>query len=177
MSNSDFAERLIKDGKDNDTLWRAGTLISKLNDESIKFASELNCLKKSVRIKLERLRLFLYESDKTDKFIHDFEEFMDIVEKDLIKLNAINSSFPAASLPLFLIRRPEDDIYPQVDAHHGFLVAASCDQEAREFVKDITYGDEPKDIWLNPKKTTCTMVAPVSKYTENSVVIKDFNAG
>ena len=73
---------------------------------------------------------------------------------------------------LYLLRRTDDIGY---DEYVGFIVRASSDKEAREFViKSKPGSDENDETWRNPAFSTCTEIQASG---EEKIILSSFNAG
>jgi hypothetical protein len=88
---------------------------------------------------------------------------------------------------LWLLRRIEEE-GPTWDAANGFVVRAPTPRSARELVAERqlgsrdpdwwnlfqVYGDEGRECWLDPKRSSCTQLKPEGPL---KVILRDFNAG
>lgn len=74
-----------------------------------------------------------------------------------------------------ITRDPEKDDYAEYDANWGFVVIAFSELNARAFVfTNARCGDEPREIWLDEKITTCKLIGKSN--LDEQIVLTDFNA-
>jgi hypothetical protein len=72
---------------------------------------------------------------------------------------------------LYLLERKDVDDY---DENLGFLIRARSNKSARQIAFECKHGIECKDIWLNPKKTSCKRVKEEGKH---GILLRSFFNG
>lgn len=62
---------------------------------------------------------------------------------------------------------------PNYDTVQGVIVCASCEENARKLASTAA-GDEGKEAWLDPKKTSCCSLIPTC---HEQIIMVDFHEG
>lgn len=65
------------------------------------------------------------------------------------------------------------------DENRGFVVVAESPRGARKIAAQRVSGDEPHEIWLDPKQTKCEQVGgyTTGAFRKPQIVLTDFLAG
>lgn len=66
--------------------------------------------------------------------------------------------------------------FPNYDVALGFVISAPDEVEAREWAAKNA-GDEEADAWLEPRYSTCIIIARDVNSKTAGVILRDFNAG
>jgi hypothetical protein len=80
----------------------------------------------------------------------------------------------AKQLALWLIKRPEDQVASGQAC--GFVIAADHPNTARQFASTQA-GDEGADAWLDPTRSSVTVIGEATLGAEQGIVLCDFWAG
>lgn len=60
------------------------------------------------------------------------------------------------------------------DENNAAIVRAKSHKSVRQIMRNRPYGDENRDVWVNPKHSKCKEIKPEGK---PQIVLIDFNAG